>query len=327
MRRGAGVTAIATDCRLVVVTTIGLHLVGEDDPGDPSWLVPPSPLDVPVVAGRLTQERQEDLQLWSFLLAAGLVGGQHPLEVRRGEQDPPDRYLRGPAGEWALEMTELTAENVRGELAVARGFGRRLERSLRADPHGYAHLLGRRVVLALTPQVAEQSLPAGPAGPAGPDILESISEALAEDKGCVGDGVDLSAGFPSQWPNSAGFYGPHGPFLVQVQGDGVEGQITVVSSAQGEMRRSESLRALAGRLAKKDCPPNEALLISCGLPDKLGYVCGLDSFVFRLIAEAISAGETLPAPSHLSAVALHLWGTTELIQLHSVPDAPAPWSS
>ena len=56
-----------------------------------------------------------------------------------------------------------------------------------------------------------------------------------------------------------------------------------------ETERAEILAALTKRIAAKDNPPNDLLLISCGLPDRAGYVCGLDRFMFKLIAENVVA--------------------------------------
>ena len=140
-----------------MLDVIGLHGVRKGRPDDPMWLVPASPFDMPAIAGPLSKDRREDLQVWTFLLAAAAQReGQHPLGVRRGE-DPPDRYVQGPEREWSLELTELTLGDVRSELARARAVGRRLQEALRANPGRHGHLVGRRVVLSLLPPPTSRS--------------------------------------------------------------------------------------------------------------------------------------------------------------------------
>jgi hypothetical protein len=304
-----------------VLDVIGLHGVEEGRPDDPMWLVPASPLDMPAIAGPLSKDRREDLQVWGFLLAAAAQSeGQHPLGVRRGE-DPPDRYVQGPEREWALELTELTVGDVRIELARARAVGRRLQEALRADSGRHGHLVGRRVVLSLLPQ-PDKPLPRDPAS-----IIAALADVLAEDQGCVADGVDLSQGLPDRWPSSSGFYGQHGPFIVQVYRDGIPGVVTVSSSAQVQIHRSEALAALAARVEAKDRPTNDLLLITCGMPDEWGYVCPLEGFIFRFIAEEATRGLLLPsAPRHLVGVVLHSWGTLEWGEVYGSASA-APWTT
>jgi hypothetical protein len=61
--------------------------------GDPVMIVPPSPIWQSLVSGPLSQERIEDLQLWSVLHAMGLQGWlTHPVSIRAGA-DPPDRVI------------------------------------------------------------------------------------------------------------------------------------------------------------------------------------------------------------------------------------------
>ena len=61
----------------------------EDDP----FVILSSVLDQPFLAGPISKERKEDLQLWSVLQALAVSGAaRHPLGAKVGE-DPPDRYL------------------------------------------------------------------------------------------------------------------------------------------------------------------------------------------------------------------------------------------
>lgn len=105
---------------------IGLGGHAQSDPNDP-LIVLGAVLDQPFWAGRISKERREDVQLWSALEALANSGvGRHPLGARVGE-DPPDRYLMYGGREWGTELTELTVQDVRRNLAPVRRFGRDLQ--------------------------------------------------------------------------------------------------------------------------------------------------------------------------------------------------------
>jgi hypothetical protein len=117
------------------------------------------------------------------------------LGVQPGD-DPPDRELTSGSEAWALELTELTAQDVRQDLAQARSVGRRLATAL-CDDRRFTHLHGRKVVVSYTP--VEGPLLAKDVA----STIDALLEMLVEDKGCVGDGV---VGLPARWANSNGFY-------------------------------------------------------------------------------------------------------------------------
>jgi hypothetical protein len=133
---------------------------------------------------------------------------------------------------------------------------------------------------------------------------------------------------PEVWPNDRGFYGQHGPFHVQVNGGGTPGEITVSGSAQASFRLSEAIAALARRIAAKDRPGNDLLLITCRLPDEWGYLCPLDEFMFSRLADVLRDRPTVatPAPQHLQAVAMHAWDGPEWIELYRAAGASVPWA-
>jgi hypothetical protein len=303
-----------------MVEWIAVEGTSDDDSNDSLWLMPASHLDLSVLPGPLSQARREDMQTWSFLLATSLSEEEHPLGVQPGN-DPPDRVLTGPEGSWALELTVLTVPEFRADLARARTAGRQLEEALRANADRYEHLKGRVVAVS----------PASPLEPLPRDALESLPAilgALSDDRGYVGEGVDLSQGFPKVWPNRRGFYGQHGPFHVQVNGGGRVDEITVSSSAQASIRRSEAVDALAKRIEAKDRPENELLLITCGLPDEWGYLCALDSLLFaQLLGDAQEVRNSLPEPEHLNAVVMHEWNGPKWTELYRAPGKSVPWSS
>jgi hypothetical protein len=102
----------------------------------------------------------------------------------------------------------------------------------------------------------------------------------------------------------------------------------VVSSAQADIRRSETRELLKARIATKDERTNDLLLITCGLPHEHGFVCPLDHFIFRFIQKDLGEnGEPSIETTHLSAVALHLWGTDEWVEIHRANAVAVPWTA
>jgi hypothetical protein len=162
-----------------------------------------------------------------------------------------------------------------------------------------------------------------------PESIPAVLAALEEDRGYHGEGIDFSQGLPEVWPNDRGNYGEHGPFHVMVYVDGTPGEIRSSCSAPAAFRRSEALAALASRIAAKDRPGNDLLLITCRLPDQWGYICSPDEFMFRMLADAIRQGHAVPgpAPQHLEAVVMHSWDRAEWVEVYRAPGSSQPWNS
>jgi hypothetical protein len=246
-----------------------------------------------------------------------MAGATHPLGIRPVDEDPPDRVLSAGNREWNLELTELTAPSVRRDLAQSREIGRQLE--ARLEGQHLDHLRGHTVLISYLPQ--DGALAGDPS-----DAVSEVVAMLDEDKGYVGEGLDLSQGLPNPWPEDArGFYGKTGPLTVTVQATGVENTITVVATAQAEIRRSEAIEKLRERIDAKDIEGNDILLITCGLPDARGYSCPLDTFLFEQLAEAAKSPRPF-APQHLTAVVLHLWNSVQWIVVCQAKDAAVPWA-
>jgi hypothetical protein len=297
---------------------IGIRGFDQGREDDPFWISAPSPLDAPAITGPISRQQREDLQIWAFAITVGVTSSdRHPIGIEVGG-DPPDRVLSVDGQKWGLELTELTVTDARNELAHTRAFGRRLEDALNASLDRFDHLVGRRVFVAKLGNNVR---------PDRDHTLAVILEALLQDKGCVGDGVDLSAGLPNHLPISNGIYGDLGSCDVQVYRDGQPGRILVSTSAQTKIHRSEALAVLESRIGQKDSPKNDALLISCGLPDMRGYVCPLDWFLFLLLSELFKAGEKVKAPKHLRHVAVHFWGSNEWFEVYQSENHPVPWPS
>lgn len=301
-----------------MVGAMGLRGHEHGDDSDPFWLVTGTPLDAPALPAPVDKERREDLQAWSFLNAvANTTGGLHPIGVRIGA-DPPDRLLESADETWGLELTELTLQDVRQDLARVRQLGRSLEFALRDDGERFPHLRGRVIVAsAVQPEnVNDADRP-----------LEAVLEALTQDLGCVGDNVDLSQGLPDHIPPD-GFYGQHGGLVLQTyRAEPIEGLPTVVTTSQAQFRRSELLALVRERVEAKDQPGNDLLLISCGLLDARGYRCPADSFLFGALLELLEAGDVdLEPPTNIRAIALHHWPHDEWFELYA-DGAARPWLS
>lgn len=103
---------------------IGGHPAGVPD--DP-FVVLTTPLDEQRLPGPIKKPDREDLQVQSALNALAANGvARGSLTAKHGE-DPPDRYVILGDRRWATELTELTVQDIRGDLAVVRRFGRRLQ--------------------------------------------------------------------------------------------------------------------------------------------------------------------------------------------------------
>jgi hypothetical protein len=292
-----------------------------DCPDDPIWFVGATTVDERVVE-RLDQTGRENLQIASFL--SSLFDSKNsptpPIVVETGA-NPPDKVVRSPSGVWGCELTELTVQDLRAELAPVRRFGRGLQEALEADGSLYGHLRGRQIGVAYMPPPGSGSRPT--------DVdLTNLLEALIEDKGCVGDGMQFSAppAFPNQLPAN-GFYGQFGDFDVLVHAGGPPGSIAVAANMSPSIARSDALALLRSRVADKDLAGTDVLFISCGLPDGNGYVCPLDSYLFQHLSEETKQGRQLldVDPDHLRGVALHDWRTGAWVHVFGEPGM-APWN-
>ncbi len=263
----------------------------------------------------LSKNRREDIQILSFLSTLALTHENYlSVGLARGE-DPPDCVITANGIPYGVELTELTAGDSRREIAEARRLGRDMQARIDHDTTEFMHLKGRTIMLNIVPprafSLAERSA-----------ALEKISIALKADLGCVGDGVDLSHGFPSEWTSRAGFYGSHHGVIVLVYAGGGDEKPMVKSMCQAEVRLSDCLQTLEARVNAKDRPGNDVLLLTCGLPDERGYVCPVDSCMFQFIQENSSSLQFRPA--YLKSIVLHQWNTPEWFELCSA-DIAVSW--
>lgn len=293
-----------------------------DSPDDPLTIVPPTLADHRVLVGPVDKDRREDLQLWGFLQTLAAHGVlRHPVSMRPGG-DPPDRYVETDGAAHAVELTELTMPQMRARLARVRQAGRALAELLADAPAAYGHLLGREV--SMQDATAEGAL--GPGADVRAVALE-IANALTQERGYVGEGVDVSGGFPEVWPNSRGFYGEIAGFQVQVNQSSerpLGSSVPVLAASQAEFGLGEVRSLLWSRVAAKDDRRNRVLLVTTGLVDSAGYVCPMDQWLFRALADH-GVGDAPTEPTHLDAVVVHHFLTNDLLVAYQRPEAVLPW--
>jgi len=303
----------------MVFVSVGGHEVGRED--DPLCIVPAQPVDAPAVQGPFSGARREDAQLWSFLGVLSCAGlANNPLTVHLPEAgDPPDRILASPTVTWNLELTQISLGDVLKNVAVVRQLGRAVEKQIKEEWADYAHLRGRRATLSVL-DLAKLPRRTAP-------LVAEICDALREDRGYVGEGLDLSNGLPDQIPGDArGFYGNHGPVIVQVdQIPEAPEAFLAVSSTQAQFHRSEAMAALQRAVSEKDDVRNNVVLVTCGLPDSHGFLCPMDFFLFEEVAQTIASGYKVQPPQHLHGVVLHHWPTGRLTEVWEREDTMLPW--
>jgi hypothetical protein len=288
-----------------------------DSDGEPSLIPLGGVLDFQrLFQGPIAKEQLEDLQIWSVLqVLASSEGTLHPLSVRPIVPDPPDRMITYGNREWRTELTELTIKDIRGDLARVRLIGRQLQERLRERSADFGHLDGWTVFLA---KLDGHELPRCTG-----ELLSEFMELLVEDKGFVGQDVGYGPDM------GRGIYGPSGPFAITVNQTGQPDHVLVSATSQAMLFRSEVIEALENCVAEKDVPENEIVIISCGLPDKQGYICPFDHAIFLTLEKAVAEGvDILPNPrKHLRGGLIHLWDTTKMITWHGDGENDFPWGN
>lgn len=231
--------------------------------------------------------------------------------------DPPDRILTTPKGQLGVELTELTLESIRKELAPLRKYGFKLENRLNNEQSSFKHLIGRTLHLCFADfgNLKSHKLNSN---------TNEILKALANDIGVVGEDVVLTkeGGIPQ---THRGFHGKIGQFLVQVFSGGIPENISLFCTIQSQVRLSEAVSALQKAIDKKDKPGNDVVLITCGFPNSDGFVCPLDQWLYSHIEEYRAQITTQIQPKNTKCVLLRMWNTDRSIELHRHPDATIPW--
>jgi hypothetical protein len=99
-------------------------------------------------------------------------------------------------------------------------------------------------------------------------------------------------------------------------------QTAVSANIQIEMHETDLRERLLDRIAAKDKPGNDILLISTGLVDNDGYVPSADHSVLNPVKQIFTEGLAFE-PVHLDQVVLHHWGKSgDAMVLYQRPGAP-----
>jgi hypothetical protein len=303
-------------------------LFGESDdrPGDPYVMIPPVPIEQSLLPGPVAKDRLEDLQVWSCLQALALYGAlAHPIEIEVPESDPPDRILRAAGVSYPVELTELTMQDLRASLSRVRMVGRRVSSLVNQNLEEFAHLADRAV------QISNLKNPDGiPSGSDPNKIAGEIFEALKTDIGYLDVGISADQvaqhGLPETLDVTGGSYGELHGLFVHVNHAPREAAfpVPVVATSQADFHLSEAREIIIERINVKDRPTNKILVITTGLPDKAGYVCLPDRWLFQAIFE--HSLELASHPLHLDAILMHQWDTHNIVEVYRRPGIVLPFS-
>jgi hypothetical protein len=295
----------------------GIAIVGtsESSPDDPVLIVPASPFLIPTTPGELSKDHLEDMQMFSFLYAASISQRYStPIAVSRGS-DRPDRVISAGNIQHNVELTSVTFVDIRKEFAKGIRAAEKIKLTIEKNADGYRHLIGRLVSVAITNEKGRAAKLTS--------IHDRVVELLKEDKGYIGQDVDLDRVFSEEWTSKSGFYGDGDLFMMQVHNNPQNSGFCVTASYQADVRLSDILRLISERVAEKDIECNEVLLMSCSLPDRNGNVCTLDSFLFKSIAENVHAVKI--EPRYLKVVILHDVSSGFWLPLYIAPNNSTQW--
>ena len=267
------------------------------------------------IADRLSQEMIEDQQFLDFARAAQLRGELPAIECyQRPPSDPPDLLVTTRGREYAVELTSITTPEVsRQRLSEIRAIGHKLSELIRSDSERFAHLVGKTVSLA--EMASDDQRPPKTNARRMLEIVNRLGDALGPQIGTV-DYTPLTS--------------PEAPVGTVIPGNiAMRGRVQVdetywlevhkapdetatphvVANCQVSLYPRRVAQTFVERVQKKDRPGNEFLLVTTGLPDKQGYVCPADHWVFHVLQEQALAGKIeLPQPRYLRQIVLNHWG-------------------
>jgi hypothetical protein len=185
-----------------------IHLRGyvDEDANDPVIIVPPCVVDYRVFPNDLSKPHREDLQILQFALTVAQTSVyDDPIEILSGG-DPPDRIIRVDSIDIALELTELTTEDAREEIAQVRKIGRLAESLVCDEIESFPHLNGKCIHISLIPGT---DVPRNVR-----TIAEEIRTRLRKDIGHTGENI-VDGRLPEHLAeNPRGFYGAIGPVMM-----------------------------------------------------------------------------------------------------------------
>lgn len=294
---------------------------------DWSFSCPPSP-ELPFPDGEISQKCLERLQSDDFLWALTNVLPPGGARAEESKQDPPDQVLICGADRWGLELTQLTIEEVRRDFSQVRAIGVRLKERLNAAIADYPHLVGRQVHLQFAGEVDTRLVRR-----MGQAIIDGALHLLKDDRGVVGEGIDLSC-LPNPYRNRRGFYGRLHGATITVQGDAHPDQIHASAAPQIDIYRKQVLDHLHETAVAKDKQGNDLVLITCGLPSRDGYTIAADIALFDLWVRSHDSkfhGRDFGLdfggcePKNIKSMVLHDFQRGRCANLWRAPGAVLPW--
>jgi hypothetical protein len=297
----------------VTVHIAGFALGGTTADGRESWSLPAMPIESRVMAVGPSQRVIEDMQFLGMVQAAQRRGLMGPIDsYARPDQDPPDLIVRTGENTFAVELTTISVTDVsRQRFQEVQRFSQDLMDRVRADLDTYAHLRGRTIFLG--EMASDDNRPPRRNSAAYDALMTELCTALADDFGTVEPySVPDGESPPKTMPLGPGrkFIGP---FVMEVNRTGSDdAPPTVTANAQYEIYRGDLEARFRERVAAKDRPENDVLVITTGLVNSRGFVVTADVMIYEFLVQLQSEGLTLQ-PQHLDQVILHDWGTGNVI--------------
>lgn len=291
-------------------------LSGTNAAGEESHTVAAMIFDDCQVADNLSQDSIEIDQFFDFALAAQARGELPAIEsYRKPLSDPPDLLVTTRGRDYGVELTSISTPEVsRQRLAEIRMIGRDLANLIKRQSVRFPHLVGTRIILqehAGDAQRPPRTLTRQRDG----NIVDRLADALSPAIGVVDRRplLPLDSLPGTVVPPEVAMRGRawvDGIYLLEVfaNEDDAAAPPNVVANCQVELVDNVLVKTFVDRVKRKDREGTEFLLVTTGLPDKAGYVCPADSYVFELLKRLAFAGKiTFPRLHHLRQVAINHW--------------------
>jgi hypothetical protein len=286
---------------------------GTDGSGEESHTVAATIFDDCRVADHLSQESIEVQQFLDFALAAQERGELPAIEsYRKPPPDPPDLMVTTRGREYAVELTSISTPEVsRQRLSEVRTIGRNLTDLIKRERQRFSHLVGKQIILQ--DLASDDQRPPRAYARRMQAIVDQLADALGPQIGTVDRRPLLPPGSPpgTVVPAEVAMRGRAwvDTYLLEVHTTpDPEALPNVVANCQVELVSRVLAEKLIDRIQRKDREGTEFLLVTTGLPDKAGYICPADSYVFELIKQLAFAGRIkIPPLRHLRQVVINYW--------------------
>lgn len=267
------------------------------------------------VADNLSQDAIEVDQFLDFAVAAQARGELPSIETyRKPESDPPDLLVKVRGREHGVELTSISTPEVsRQRLSEIRMIGRDLADLVKRESQRFTHLVGTRIILQELASDAQRP-PKSHRRTPEETIVSRLADALGPSIGVVDRSPLLPLGSPVGTVVTAevanrGRARIDDSYLLEVHASAdATAPPNVVANCQVELVDSLLIKTLLDRVQRKDREGTEFLLVTTGLPDKAGYVCPADGYVFELLRRLAFAGRiTFPSLRYIRQIVLNHW--------------------